>query len=294
MSFLTGFSIPNCRTNNFFAANELAVELGEKFCKCSAARKILQNLPSNGFTFLEVGDFIHSHSNQNRIYIPNKEVKNGKALSSLAIGIFNVEKSKEFDELLDHSAEGAIGMNELAIQMERIEHQSQISQNSLMEKCSEVWNIDSETATLYSTAAQLTHEESLWMQEVECHTDKIRERWIDSIQKEYCQIRPEDLESCMATKDQLCDLYQVVQMPQNEKMSFFSDRACKRITEASENIKELYQPVLKDVCPEFYEKEDDYTYLLVGLAAVTVVAVASVAAYYWIKKRNTKIEEKKL
>lgn len=300
MSWIPPVIIPNCLSEKFFAVTTSAVELGRKFCKCPEARKVLKELAVNSRIEVNVGDHASPTVYDNgTIAIPVKEMKTSEAVQSLAYEVFNYGNLEKYSKLDWLSAKGQVGIDKHAHTHEVIEIETQLALESVLHKCSKVWDIEPKDMKETETYNKLSHEAKVWIQEAQCHADAIRANWIDKIQERYCKIQPEDLRSCMLTKDQLCDYDAVQRLPDVQKSLFQVKRVCRAISTAPQEVKELFRDLTTHACPKIYaeeheyEKAGDHTYLLAGLAAIAAVAVVSIGVYCWLKNRNTKPVEQK-
>ena len=230
--------ISSCSSDKIFGMDQNAVSLIRKFCACKEANTILQNIATQ--ILVRVGDFPH-----NRIYIPDegqeleiqipkKMMKSEQALLSLIWEVFNAKIAPDIQSLQARAMKGHLGMNPYAKHFETLEFKSKQGADALVKTCQSVYKIEPEPGTP-------DIDFTLWNHEIGCHTDKIRERWIDRYQEGYCRNHPDDLESCRIKTENLCDFYALQQAPSEEQKAIYGKRTCDNLSSAPPKIKEYFE-----------------------------------------------------
>lgn len=235
---------------NYVPLNSLALELSQKFCMCPQAHEVLKDLP--GLTEVivdEEGPQITTKGSSEKaiphwvkISIPTNIINSDYAIYALASEIFNAKNSPRFHQLTIKGITGEIDVDAYALAVEKEEWRSKQAFESLLRECQTVWQFDPKT--IRQIFMLNTIDDHIWFQEVTCHTDFARGRWIDKFQKPYCQKHPEDARSCTIAKVDLCD--------SNAPLS--EHTACQRLSKASKATQEFFQKQLCILCPEVYEK----------------------------------------
>ena len=231
--------VASCQSNNIYSLDPFAHTLVNSFCMCPSARAVLADIGNKVSISVQTADFPHHRfafddtSNQADIQIPAKNLRNTEALSNLAFEIFNAKGVPNFQKLYNRAKEGNIGIEEYSKKFEIQEFESKKGYDALIKKCVPFFKIKPEPGTP-------DLEFQLWNHEINCHTDKIRERWIVAFQKNYCQKHPNDLKSCKIKKQDLCDFYKLHQLPEIERKIFITQRIFEKLPFASQKIQDFY------------------------------------------------------
>jgi hypothetical protein len=133
------------------------------------------------------------------IQIPGRNLESEEALSNLVFEIFNVQVAPNMRKMHLLAERGDISMLDYAFSVETEEFKSKEGYDALIKKCTRIFDIAPEPG-------KPDLETQLWNHEINCHTDKIRMRWIDFAQPQYCKKHPKDNTSCHI-KNQICAIY---------------------------------------------------------------------------------------
>ncbi len=230
-----------CHTDNLFARGKEAISLVEQFCACPSAQKVLREISAK--IVVLVGDFPHNRISFNRemeIQIPQKMMKTGEALPSLIWEIFNAKVVPRFQAIQGRAEQGHMGVNDYARRMETAEFQSKIGADGLVKTCDSFYRMK-------PAPGSPDLDFSLWNHEINCHTDKIRERWIDQYQKRYCKNHPNDRKSCQVKKKDLCDFYAFQKLSLSEQTFQVQTRTCEKLPGASSKIRDFFSSKYGDL-----------------------------------------------
>lgn len=250
-------SIANyCQTNNVFPVDSMANLLIKSFCSCPSVEPILDSIGSSTSIFVEIGDFPHHRigfdpqvENEATIEIPEKNLKNQEALSNLAFEIFNAKGLKQMQNIYQEAVKGDMCMEEFSRKIEAQEFLSKEGYDKLIKDCQHFFKIKPEPG-------KPDLDVQMWNHEINCHTDKIRSRWIQNNQKVYCQKHPEDLESCKIKQKDLCDFYKLHNMPFEKQKQIQRQRICEKLPKASSKIKEFYRDKpIENMCRQILNEE---------------------------------------
>lgn len=254
MSFL-----PVCQLSNVFA-NQQAFALIENFCSCPEAKNILTQLQVP--LYFQVGKFPYparTETTSDNLYKPKKSLitisksdPEATQINNVSFELFNAlaDATQKRQNFFLSAEKGEIGMDDYARTVEESEFNVLKKSGVLNENC-HFWGFKQKLSLSDRTVMKnLNAEEILWQQDLECHTDKIRLRWIDRFKTAYCQKRPEDHRSCETEKSQLCDRYEVNQLPEKQRSDFLDKRLCERFPSAPQKLQDLFSILIVDKCPE--------------------------------------------
>jgi hypothetical protein len=243
-----------CQANNIFPVDMQAFSLIEKFCACPAAGSVLGDIGNTASIFVQTGDFPHHRmaydmngGSEVDIQIPAKNLKTSEALSNLVFEIFNAKGLQNFQNLMQRAGKGDMNIDEYSREFEIQEFISKQGYDRLIRECKPSFKIKPKPGTP-------DLETQLWNHEINCHTDKIRSRWIDMFQKIYCEKHPNDLNSCNAKKQDLCDFYELHNLPEIDQKIIHTLRICKKLPEAPQKIKDSYDDS-EDLCRRVLKDE---------------------------------------
>ena len=236
--------ITACQSNNIFYADPGALKVTNQLCACPDVRSLLDSLGNQIAITVHTGSYPQIRSGfiqkeqaskeiaESIIQISQKALKTKEILGHFVLEIFNVKNRGELESLMNRAKNGDIDMNAYAKGIEKIEFQSRDASIDLALKCNYLNQAD-----LKDTTRDL--EIHLWNKEFDCHTDKIRERWIENYQKSFCDKHPQT-KSCKIKKEDLCDYYQLVKMPEDEKYYFKINRICERLSKLPQKVKDWW------------------------------------------------------
>ena len=237
-------AINSCQSKNVFYNDLGALQITNQLCSCPDVRSLLASLGDQIAITIQTGSypqirsgFIEKKQASNEIaesviQIPAKALKTKETLGHFIFEIFNVKNRGAMESLMNRAKNGDIDINAYAKGIEKIEFQSRDASIDLALKCNYLHQAD-----LKDTTRDL--EIHLWNKEFDCHTDKIRERWIENYQKSFCEKHPK-AKSCKIKKEDLCDYYQLVNMPEDEKYYFKIDRICSRLSKLPQKVKDWW------------------------------------------------------
>jgi hypothetical protein len=156
-----------------------------------------------------------------------------------------------FLALQKRAAQGHLGMDKYAKLLETEEFKSKEGADELIRTCQSTYTIKPESG-------RPNLDFSLWNHEITCHTDKIRERWIENFQETYCKKHPNDLKSCQAKKKNLCDFYKFKSSSPSEQGAQSQKFFCEKISSAPATIRNYYSSMygdLKALCVSVLSKQ---------------------------------------
>lgn len=237
-------AINACQSKNIFYGDLGALEVTNQLCACPDVRSLLDSLGNQISITVQTGSYPQIRSGfiqkepaskeiaESIIQIPQKALKTKETLGHFVLEIFNVKNRGELESLMNRAKNGDIDMNAYAKGVEKIEFEARDASIDLALKCEYLNQAD-----LKDTTRDL--EIHLWNKEFDCHTDKIRERWIENYQKSFCEKHPLK-KSCKIKKEDLCDYYRLVQMPEDEQYYFKINRICERLFKLPQKVKDWW------------------------------------------------------
>ena len=239
------------KATNIYSLDTHAASLIERFVSCPYARVVLDSIGDSVSIDVATGDFPHhvlafdlKGSKEVSIQIPSKKLESNEALKILVFDIFNVKGIKNIQTLYLLAEKGDMGMDEYSRKFEVEEFKSKEEYDKLIRQCEPFFEIKPEPGIP-------DQETQLWNREIYCHTDMIRSRWIDDFQKNYCKKKPNDLHSCNAKKEELCDLNILNNLPEIAKKIILTRRICKLFPFASKKIQASYKQKDLANCRDF-------------------------------------------
>ncbi len=261
----------------------------EKFLTCPAALEFVQSDAVFKPLYITSSEAINSprseltytkgaSQKESEILLPVKSLKSDEAVKHLAFEIFNLKTNRA--TLLAKAEKGEMGIEEYARAFETQELEDTKAVIQLREQCSEIWNLPIDD--LDYSRANMDLEANLFAQEIQCHTDDLRRQWIDLFKKVYCSKHPEDLHSCTAKKEDLCNFQEVMKDPNSPKAKkIIIDRTCKLYPSASQSLKN--DPRLAGVpsyCPEAAQEGHIFLAATVGVIGGLAAAIFGVRTLY--------------
>jgi|SRR5579872_7337327 len=207
------------------------------------------------------GDDYHSPK-RSHITLPTQSLESDEAVKHLAFELFNLNTKKS--SFLEKADKGEVGMDEFARATEIQEIEDTQGFLLLEERCSKIWDIPVEASDY--TLANMDLESDLFAQEIQCHTDAVRERWIGNFQKIYCKKHPEDVRSCSIKKEDLCNFQKMLKNPRAAE-KVVTKRVCELFPKAAESVKNnpQFQTIVKAFCPEALPNENIFLTALINL-----------------------------
>ncbi len=218
--------VNSCKSNNIFYNDPGALQITNQFCACSTARALLASFGDKISIDVRTGPYPQLRTgfvpkeNASRkganavIQIPEHTLKLKKIVANFVFEVFNVKNRDELEALGDRAQKGDVDMDEYAKAVETIEFKSRDESLDLSLQCQFMKQSD-----LKDTTRDL--EIHLWNKEFDCHTDKIRQRWMQFYKEAFCQKNPRK-KSCKMKPQDLCDHYQVMKLPEYERDRFGS------------------------------------------------------------------------
>jgi uncharacterized protein YciW len=260
--------VPSCNNSNFFALNDLSVQLMEKFCACSEAKDVIASFTQYVPVEVEVSNTSRATTFRHHakglfgdlflvralIKIP-EHPENSSRIHDLAFEVYNTEDKTS--EALILAQNGELSMDLYAQKTELSEFKSTKRHVQLLQNCQNIWELDQSRINIFQNYHNLEEADVLNAQEIECHTDTYRIEWIKFEQKKYCIKHPEDSRSCQARLDQFCDYYKLHEKPREERKEIIMKRLCALFSKFSSNAKELYESNVKKFCPEKLESKKE-------------------------------------
>jgi hypothetical protein len=247
--------VNSCDSTNFFAMDQNAFKLMEKFCECPQAKNLikLQTIPLG----VTVGDFslpttvsdgVRKRSLEDVfIYIP-KSSTDKKKVTELAFELFNSIGLKNIIDI--HVRANTLSMDLFAREVELQEQRLHKGYLQLLQNCQKKWRVDQEVIDTEKALQMLNDEDKLIAEDIACHTDTYRLQWINLYQPDYCKDHQEDLRSCSAKPEQLCHADKMQQMPEEQAEQIRLQRLCALFSKFSEHAKKLFTPKVKQICPK--------------------------------------------
>lgn len=235
-----------CNNSNIFYKDPGALQIGNQFCSCPAARSLLSSFGDKISIDVRTGSYPQIRfafkesapgESANEIQIPERMLKLKDTVANFGLEIFNVKNRNELEGLWDRAQKGDVDMDEYAKEYETIEFKSRDEAIDLALTCQFL-----EQSSMKDITRDL--EIHLWNKEFDCHTDKIRQRWLESHKDAYCGKNPKKKSCKMKPKD-LCEYYQVTKMPEREKYLFRVNRICENLPNLPQKVKDWYPSEVK-------------------------------------------------
>jgi hypothetical protein len=261
--------VSSCNNSNFFALDELSVQLMENFCACSEAKDVIASFTQNVSVEVEVSNISRATTIRDYakglsgnlflvkalIKIPEHPQYSSR-IRDLAFEVFNT--GNKTSEALILAQKGELSMDLYAQKKEIDEFKSTKIHVQLLQKCQNIWELDQSRINILKNYNNFEEADDLNAQEIECHTDTYRMEWIELYQEEYCTKYPEDSRSCQARIEQFCDYYKLYEMPKEERMQIIMKRLCALFSKFSSNAKKFYAFNVKKFCPKILESKEEF------------------------------------
>lgn len=233
--------VNSCKSNNIFYNDPGALQITNRLCACSAVRSLLASFENPIPIHVRTGSYpgirfeIFPSGDKAEIQIPRQMLNSQVALQGFVFEIFNVKNQEKIKALQDRASKGDVDMNVYAKDFETIEFESKLGALDIAEQCGLLDGKETITKDL---------EIHLWNKEFDCHTDKIRERWIESYQKLYCEKNPKK-KSCKTKPEDLCDYYVMKNLPKDLEWRERVIRICERLPELPQKVKDYWPTAVR-------------------------------------------------
>jgi hypothetical protein len=151
---------------------------------------------------------------------------------NFVLELFNAKHISQIKTVNAKSAAGLMNIESYAKAIEKIEHTSKAEAIDLLRKCK-----FARKKVLDEASTDL--ETHLWNKEFDCHTDKTRQRWIQSYAEAYCEKHPK-AKSCSLQEEDFCDHYAVMRLPKHERYLLRMSRLCENLAKLPQKVKEWH------------------------------------------------------
>lgn len=243
-----------------------AYPLAKRFCSCPTAAQLLDSERFIKPLLIDTQDIIgaaaqaHTYWKSNhapisaKILIAEENLQTTKSLSHLAFEIFNTQRTSK--DLYRQATLGNVGMDSYARQLEEHEIADTQEHYELIKQCGIHWSMPPEEQEKYTQGELTDQEVTLFMAEYSCHTDGIRQIWVEKCQKIYCEKHPADNRSCNTKMTDLCNDNMVRRMSNSERGMFLIKRICELFPQAHVTVKNDpdVRGIIRENCPELLEK----------------------------------------
>ena len=253
-------------------ASPAILPLTNEFFSCSVAKQLLSSddivkplfiAATQNQNFAETQSFFDKNYKPTKmiILIPESHLRTEAGLGDLFFEIFNAKTRFVAQQAyaMKEAASGNLSMDAFARNIEINELTNAHEHATLRKECKDLkFAADEVVDHLKDKPLEV----ALFAQDTDCHTDIYRSDWIDSYQTAYCARHPNDTRSCKATKNVLCDLNQLLAMPEQKRNNIYKERICTMFSDAHQDVKNdsHYQNFVRQHCPK-RQKERTHTEL---------------------------------
>jgi hypothetical protein len=250
-------------SNVLTASNADAARLVESFLSCSAAADLVstrmkkldsplfKKIPSLSVHVVDEGENLEE-SIWGRIVVSKHDLNTPKGKSELILQIMQQTGGHSVDVIQEYVKKG-LNADQFAHRMIKAVYLNDKVHDQVLANCAEIWDIkknELEADNRLNSPEKNDLEFRIWDSEFLGIADVHRALWIDKLQKDYCNIYPEDLKSCeLKHKDLLLKSLDEVR-PSNYPDNVIK-RVCDKFLYAPKKIQEheLYKKVAETYCP---------------------------------------------